>query len=251
MQQGIDSARRDPLLKRFELRRLRLPVGGQMLNLVIPDSASWRRRGLWVDTVRRGGEPPYWSRIWPASVAVARLLLFGPALDGQAVCDLGCGLGVPAAAAMRRGANVTLVDQDADALAFAAFNARRQGDGRVAALRLDWSRETVSDAFAVMLLADVTYREVHHAPILRQLEAGLVAGGVVLHADPYRSESSTFLRRLGQAFAVATTEQTVAVEDGGDRLTIRSCVAARDAARLDAWIASSSPRWQWRRGGVP
>ncbi|MEO8605481.1 MAG: hypothetical protein ABI629_23125, partial [bacterium] len=50
-------------------------------------------------------EPPYWMHLWPGALALARLLATIPDLGaGRRVLELGCGLGLPAVLAARRGA---------------------------------------------------------------------------------------------------------------------------------------------------
>src|SRR5215213_7571289 len=57
---------------------------------------------------------PYWAELWPAGLALARVL---PAeLEGVRVVDVGCGLGVPSLVAAARSARVTATDWAADAI---------------------------------------------------------------------------------------------------------------------------------------
>ena len=132
---GVPEAQRDPALRRYPLRRLRIPVGPAQLSLVVPDDRAWMRQGTWASDVLRGKEPPYWCRIWPSAVAVARQLVrgsgSGAGLEGVRVLDLGCGLGVPGAQAAALGGALCSVDFEPDALAFAQWNANAQPGCRV------------------------------------------------------------------------------------------------------------------------
>ncbi|PSN10051.1 hypothetical protein C7293_29490, partial [filamentous cyanobacterium CCT1] len=201
---GVPAARQDPVLRRYPLRRLRLPVGAAQLSLVVPDERAWRREGSWTANVLRGGEPPYWLRVWPAAVAIARQLDRAAALMGVRVLDLGCGLGVPGVAAARAGAEVFFVDREADAVAFATWNAeanRAPAAPRATGRALDWSRDAVPGPFDLVLLSDVSYHPAHHAPLQRQLARALAPTGCVVHADPGRELSSRFVDRLVAAGA--------------------------------------------------
>ncbi len=175
------------MLRRYALRRVRLPVGAATLSLVLPDASDWIRRGVWADATEAGAEPPYWVQVWPAAVAAARLLARLPSLTGQRVLDLGCGLGVPGVAAARAGAMVTFADREPDALAFAGWNAAYVAASAPATTRLlDWSAATLDGRFDVIVLADVSYRPAHHVALQRHIRECLAEGGVVLHADPFR-----------------------------------------------------------------
>src|SRR5437870_12373463 len=53
----------------------------------------------WCDRADPAAPIPYWAEIWTASRAIARRLAAGPSLEGAAVLDLGCGLGLSGLAA--------------------------------------------------------------------------------------------------------------------------------------------------------
>lgn len=234
---------RDARLRRYPLRRHRLSVAGGTLSIVAPDSGAWLHDGGWSERAERGGEPPYWADVWPASVAVARWLARRHDLAGRSVLDLGCGIGVPGAMAAARGARVVFADREADALAFAEFNGRRAAaagaaGAEVRAELLDWSRATVPGTFDVLCLADVTYRAVHHEPVLRQVSAALGHDGLAVHCDPFRDASDGFLAQARSAFAVRTVASRSAF--GDDLVPVRLAFVARTEAALDRWLGTPS-----------
>jgi predicted nicotinamide N-methyase len=230
----VPEAKLDPVLRRFPLRRLKLPLGDSSLSLVVPDVGAWMRAGEWAANTVPNGEPPYWVQIWPASVAMARLLWRRGDLTGQRVLDLGCGLGVPGITACRAGAVVTFADVKPDALAFATWNGARQGSPVAPIARqVDWSQAEVPGPFDLMLLADVSYRPVHHAALKRHIRSCLAAGGVVLHADPVRRESTPFCAWLRDAMpAIEVRRPTAFLER---KLDVRLVAASTSAAALAPW----------------
>jgi predicted nicotinamide N-methyase len=236
----VPEALTHPQLRRYRLRRLRLPVGKGFLDLVVPDGRQWLRQGDWVPDTERGAEPPYWVEIWPASIAAARLLArLGP-LAGKQVLDLGCGLGVPGIAAASVGATVTFADRQPDALAFACWNAQRAHaeHAQPVASLCDWSSGLVEGRFDYLVLADVSYRPVHHGPLLRHIGSCLAAGGVVVHADPFRRESDGFLVELRRR--LITREVTQQVAYGGRRVAVRLVCAAADETSLPACFGDAN-----------
>jgi len=241
----VPEARKDRRLARFPLRRLRLPMGDGVCSLVLPRGQS----ALAIAPAQRGGEPPYWADVWPASVAIARWVCRRRTAAGLCALDLGCGIGVPGCAAVRCGASVTFSDFQPDALAFAEFNARQQLAARNEAAEVaadircvlhDWHAGALPGPFDWIFLADVSYRPVHHAPILRQLREGLAPRGLVVHADPERRESEGFLVQLRREFAVREVVVDTHFEDVRHR--VRLCFAAREPGILDDWIEPRSPR---------
>lgn len=231
----VPLARLEPRLRRFDLRRLRVAVGDHMVSLVVPDAAGYLRAGGWVDDAERQKEPPYWVELWPASVVLARLLHRRGGLHGVRVLDLGCGLGLPGICAGMQGAKVTLVDRNPDALAFAGWNAGRQlaAGACVRCAQIDWSAEEIVGRQDLILLADVTYRPVHHAGVFRQLEAGLAEGGVVVHSEPWRAESHGFVRLLTGHFE--TIQSSWRIQGRNGPVDVRVIVASSRVESLHPW----------------
>jgi 2-polyprenyl-3-methyl-5-hydroxy-6-metoxy-1,4-benzoquinol methylase len=198
------------------------------------------RAGHWAAATVRGAEPPYWVQIWPASVAMARLLWRRGPVVGLRVLDLGCGLGVPGIAACRAGGAVTFADRQPDALAFAMWNGSRQGASLPPEAQLvDWSQQDLAGTFDLILLADVSYRPVHHGALRRHVLGCLAADGVVVHADPVRRESTPFVRWLHEQFSVLEVRRPTAFLDR--RLDVRLCVGSRQESALAAWRQALGP----------
>ena len=203
--------------------------------MVVPDARAWLREGRWASAVVRGAEPPYWIRIWPAAVAVARQLAQAGELHGVRALDFGCGVGVPGVQAAALGASITFADLEADAVRFAAWNAERQpaSPGPAGVRRADWSRGLVVGDFDLLILSDVTYHRQNHAPVRRQIEAVLDAGGCVLHADPGREESASFLAGLPPAWRRQTWWRDIAFD--GRPANVRLSLLASEDGQLAAW----------------
>ena len=202
----VPLALRDRHLRRFRLRRHRIPVAGGRLSMVTPISSESLLRGRELERFDRDGQLPYWAELWPASVGIARLLMRGPELSGQRVMDLGCGLGMAGIAAGCRGGTVLFADREAEALRFCLFNAVQNGVQGASSLQLDWHTETAAGHFDLICLADVTYEESHHEPLLRHLSSCLAPGGRALVGDPYREAGGVFLEKVARHFQVELVE---------------------------------------------
>ncbi|MBL8750282.1 MAG: methyltransferase [Planctomycetes bacterium] len=183
--------------------------------------------------------------MWPAAVALARSVA-RLGCEGLRVLDLGCGLGVPGVAAARERASVVFADREADALAFARWNAVGNSVRKDAvACRIDWARETVPGSFDVILMADVSYRPLHHEPLRRHAETCLLRDGMLVHADPWRPESAPFLEWLRGSFSVL--EESCDVVFAERRTRIRVVCAARSVSLLGRFQSAAhqnSPRRQ-------
>lgn len=223
----VPEARRDPALARFELRRRKLPFAGRTISMAVPASfgEAMRERARNDDP----DEQPYWAELWPASVALARELMRGPARHGRAL-DVGCGLGLAGIAAGLKGAEVTFADREPDALAFARFNAAHNGVSGASTVLLDWNRALPDGPFDLILLADVTYSERNHVPLLRLIEHCLAADGVAIAADPFRAGGAAFADAAAQRLFCQLGQTDCFFDD--TRLDVRLLSIARSAERL-------------------
>jgi predicted nicotinamide N-methyase len=146
---------------------------------------------------------PYWSVLWRSGVALARELERRE-LRGMRLVELGCGLGVPAIVAARRGAAVLATDSDPEALELLALNAERN-DARLETARVDWAApdELLERApFDLALAADVLYERQSVASLLALLPR---LAPTALIADPGRPPAEAFLEgAAARAWRVAT-----------------------------------------------
>ncbi len=132
---------------------------------------------------------------------------------------------------------MTLADREVDALAFAKWNATKVAAAHdVTVCQLDWGADTVPGAFDIVVLADVSYRPVHHLALERHLKACLATDGVVVHADPERREATPFVKWLQSHYCTVTKTKDTSFMD--KRVGVRLCIASRSEAVLQRWHAA-------------
>jgi predicted nicotinamide N-methyase len=137
---------------------------------------------------------PYWAELWPAALALAQAL--PDRLDGLCVVELGCGLGVPALVAARRGARVIALDWAAEAIELLKVNAERNGI-RLHAVHGDW--RSFTGRFDLALGADLLYEERNAEALLEVLPA---LAPEVLLAEPGRPHATAFFARARERWSV-------------------------------------------------
>ena len=150
--------------------------------------------------VAAGRHMPYWGLLWPSGLALAEALLADPAAArAHRALELGCGLGVTAAAALACGAHLIAADTFAEALLFTRHNALRNACAVPLTRLLDWRTEAGRDAcraaapFGLLLAADVLYEQDDLAPLLALAPALLAPGGRFWLAEPGRRVSRAFV----------------------------------------------------------
>lgn len=154
---------------------------------------------------------PYWAELWPSGPALARAVA-GRALHGAPVLELGCGgLALPSLAAALTGGRPLATDWSAEAVAFAARNAARNGLAVETAVAA-WERpEALLERapWPLVLAADVLY-EARHLSILLDLLPRLVGErGEAWIADPGRAQEEPFLEAARERFVVRSRRDPV------------------------------------------
>lgn len=146
---------------------------------------------------------PYWAEIWPSGIALADLIEQTPDFcQGQRVIEVGCGLGLTAIAALRAGAELTVIDYAQAALDLCRRNCRGNADREPTALPMNWRTAeqtaalTVEGEFEVVLAADVLYERRDIDPLLSLIPRVIETGGVVWLAEPGRPVAAEFLVRV-------------------------------------------------------
>lgn len=185
------------VVARREARRTPVAVGAHALSLyTLPDPDA-----LLDDLTQEGfdasdGRMPYFATLWPSALALAQHVLTSPgAWVGRRVLDLGCGLGLVGLAALARGASVTFLDWEPDAVALAVASAWAEGHGAVEGVVADWRSPPLLPVFDTVLAADVLYEERNGPAVAAFLAAHLPAPpaeGEALVVDPGRRHAAAF-----------------------------------------------------------
>lgn len=138
---------------------------------------------------------PYWADLWPAARLLATTALEAKSA-GRSLLELGCGLGLPTAAAVRAGFDVTSTDYYEDALHMARFNSARVNGVEPKVRMVDW-RALPADLgkFDVVMAADVLYERPYGTLVAAAIAATLKPDGEAWIADPGRSGLDVFLEQ--------------------------------------------------------
>jgi predicted nicotinamide N-methyase len=151
---------------------------------------------------------PYWATPWASGIAAAEAVVADPApFSSRRVIELGCGLGITAMALAEVGARLVLVDVWPESLAFARFNAVRQGGpgAQVRPLLADWRTAAGADLllrsgpFDAVVAADVLYEADDVAPLFDLVPRLVRPGGVAWLAEPGRTTSRLFVDAAREA----------------------------------------------------
>ena len=190
----------DGLATRYRLGRTPVQVGGRswsVLGPADPDSL--------IDSVLPNDDDrlPYWAQLWPSGQVLAEAILTTDALAGQRVLELGCGLGLTAAAALVAGADLLAVDCEPDALTFAAHNVQALAGTSLVTKLGNWRGPDpgawLEPPYDVVLAADVLYERRDVTPLAALVPRLLAPGGWLWLAEPRREAGGLFVALLREA----------------------------------------------------
>jgi len=146
--------------------------------------------------------PPYWAMVWGGARALAAHIATRLPCDGLSVLDVGCGLGLVALAAARRGGRVTAIDRELAAIEFLQASAA-VNRLRVEALVGDVATVAPTRRFDLVLAADLLYERAEFERLASVLGALVAPGGALWVADPQRVDTADFYRALDRGgFAI-------------------------------------------------
>lgn len=189
------------LARRLALRDVEvlLPQAGRRYQILVPAD-----HDRLLDEAEADPEQhlPYWAEIWPSGLALADVALARAAdLAGRPVLEIGCGLGITAAAALAAGARLLVTDYSPLSLLLCRYNTLRNIGQEPRALEINWrapapellARAAAIQGFPVILAADLLYEERDIVPLLGLVDQLLAPDGALWLAEPGRDTARRFL----------------------------------------------------------
>jgi len=174
------------------------------------------------DDFDRDERLPYWAELWPSALALSRNFSKRD-LTGMRTIELGCGVGLPTVVALARGATVLATDHYEAALAFTAYNARKNLGREPDLVLLDWRAPDIASlgTFDLVLAADVLYERKNAAALAGLVPRLLAPGGEAVFADPRRDDAPFFLAAMKElGFEDAVGEATVKQGERGVKVLL-------------------------------
>ncbi len=176
-----------------------LPRAGKEYRVLTPDDTDRLLDAAEADPEQ---QLPYWAEIWPSGIALADLALARAGeLVGKPVLELGCGLGITAAAALEAGARLLAADYSPVSLALCRHNTLANTGREPQTIEINWrdppqallERADAQRGYPVILAADVLYEARDIAPLLAITWRLLAPHGVLWLAEPGRDSARRFL----------------------------------------------------------
>jgi len=163
---------------------------------------------------------PYWSKLWPASKALALFIAQNPNLFyNKKVAELGAGLALPSFVVAQFALHIEASDYVTDSVELIKTNILLNGLHNISARILNWNNLTESEYPEIVLLSDVNY-EPSSFEALFQLVSKLLSSSVTIFlATPQRMQGANFINLL-QNSIVSTTNFTIEMNNSTTPISI-------------------------------
>jgi methyltransferase-like protein 23 len=141
-------------------------------------------------------EFPYWSKLWPASMVLARWVNdHAQLIAGKKIFEVGAGLGLPSFVAAKYASSVLISDHVSLAVDWIGLSISKLQAHTVSAILFDWRSRPLPLADMV-LMSDVGYREEDLSDVHRMIRQYVDLGTVVVLTVPARMISTNFIEPL-------------------------------------------------------
>ena len=150
---------------------------------------------------------PFWAKIWPASILLSYYMT-SSSMDqgGRHVLEIGCGTGLSGLFAAARGFNVTLSDNNLEALVFSKINILKNNlQDRACVLQADFSKDRLSQKFDYIIGSEVAYIDSLYRGLIKFLIFHLKADpcSEIILAGDYRRHPKKFFSGAQKEFHIS------------------------------------------------
>lgn len=164
---------------------------------------------------------PYWAERWPSSTHFLSFVMNAAVPSSTRICELGCGLGIVAAALANKGHTVIATDIALDGCRFARHNIAANG-GTARVVCADWRTMPFNKPFDLIVASDILYEERWIGPILDCIDTLLARNGEAFIADPCRRFWELFkVRAKEREYSISVRERSL-IDNGKTTVEIVS-----------------------------
>lgn len=149
---------------------------------------------------------PFWSKIWPASIALANFIQQNPEwVTNKNILELAAGLGLPSLCASPIADSVICSDYDEDAVAFIKENILLNKASNVTAALINWAQIPEKLEWDVLLMSDINYNPEDFLFLISLLKKLIHQGKTIILSTPQRLIGKPFIEAL-LAFCILNEE---------------------------------------------
>lgn len=139
-------------------------------------------------------EFPFWTRVWPASVALSAYIAENlPIFHQQQVLELGAGIGLPSFVAAQQAEHVLVTDYLPEITTWLDMNIEYVGRKNMVSRVVDWTQIPRDISADIILMSDLNYAPEQFSILHEQINRFIESGSTVLLSSPHRFAGRNFL----------------------------------------------------------
>ncbi len=211
---SIEPGALERLRKKYRTEVGDVRIGRTVLKILDVDPSDETLQGEEEAGLAGRAELPYWTRIWPATMILARVLLERRIRPGERLLELGAGRGLVGLFAATAGYRVTITDVSARALEFSRATAELNDLPDVEFRVVDWTDPPSLPRFDVIVGSEILYLKSQFPAMVAFLQKHLEPGGEVLLSHGRWPVSHQFFEQLGDDFETRGREVRLRGSDG-------------------------------------
>jgi 2-polyprenyl-3-methyl-5-hydroxy-6-metoxy-1,4-benzoquinol methylase len=205
---------------KYPVEVVSLTIGARSLKVI-----QFKDLGAYIEKLVDAGpvaclDLPFWAKVWEASFVLAHFLGRQPVVPGRRILEIGAGIGLVGVYAALCGHDITITDNNDDALLFARAQVLLNDCPHVAVRHLDWRTPDLEQPYDVIVGADVVYDRSSYGDLVRFLKMALAPDGIIFLAKNEQFQATAFLSALTEHFEFKQTVQTIRSENRGERISL-------------------------------
>jgi len=140
---------------------------------------------------------PYWAKIWPSAIALAKFLQENPNyIQHKKLLELAAGIGLPSFVAAKYASHICCSDYAPAAIALLEKNIAANQLSNISSALINWQAIPESLEAEVLLLSDINYNPTDFETVFLMLQQFIKQGTTILLSTPQRLVAKDFIASL-------------------------------------------------------
>jgi len=140
---------------------------------------------------------PYWAKIWPSAIALAKFLQENPNyIQHKKLVELAAGIGLPSFVAAHYASHICCSDYAPAAIALLEKNIAANQLSNISTALINWQAIPQSIEAEVLLLSDINYNPTDFETVFLMLQQFIEQGTTILLSTPQRLVAKDFITSL-------------------------------------------------------
>lgn len=159
-----------------------------------------------VSSDQKGVELPFWAKIWPTSILLSYYIQKLPQSTPGPLLEIGAGVGVCGLFAAKHGFEVTISDNNEDALLFSQINILKNDlSSKARVALLDFTRDVLPTRFPYIFGSEVLYQEASYQLLVNFLNRHIshTQTAEIVLAKNYTLSAKNFFHLAQQDFHIS------------------------------------------------